>query len=287
VRLQETSFADGTDPALAALERDGGVIVHGFIPQDVLAEFRADMQAAARQRHFGSASDSDMVQFFWGAQTMRFTRLATRSSAFFDILGHRDFLSLADHLLLPNCTNYWMNTAQMIILAPGQPGQWLHRDADNWPEVNRRDGFEVTISCMFAIDDFTEENGATQVVPGSHHWDDFDNRYPEPDEITQAVMPAGSGMLYTGRVMHGGGANVTENEHRWGLHLSFVLGWLVPEEALPLSVPWEFVRDQPERIQQLLGWRSTSLADRAGRLWTVDYEDVPVGLNLTSDPGAP
>ena len=287
VRLQETSFANGTDTALAALECDGGVIVHDFIPQDVLAEFRADVQTAARERHFGSVSGSDLVQFFWGAQTMRFTRLAARSRAFFDILGHRDFLNVADHLLLPNCKSYWMNTAQMIVLAPGQPGQWMHRDADNWRHVCRRDGFEVTVSCMFAIEDFTAENGATQVVPGSHLWDDFDDRYPEPDEIAQAVMPAGSGLLYTGRVMHGGGANVTENEHRWGLHVSFVLGWLTPEEALPLSVPWECVQDQPERIQQLLGWRSTSLANGAGRLWTVDYEDVPVGLHLTADPPTP
>jgi ectoine hydroxylase-related dioxygenase (phytanoyl-CoA dioxygenase family) len=279
--LQETTFRGGAEPVLSALADDGGVIVHDFIPSDVLAEFRSDMQHAASTRHLGSVSGSDMVQLFWGEQTMRFTRLASRSRAFIDILTHEGFGEVVDRLLLPNCRSYWMNTGQMMVLAPGQPGQFLHRDASNWPKLNQPDGFEVTISCMFAIEDFTSENGATQVVPGSHRWDDYEGRYPEPDEITQAVMPAGSGMIYTGRVMHGGGANVTAEERRWGLHVSFVLGWLTPEEALPLGTPWDLVRDRPERVQQLLGWRSTSLAGSAGRLWTIDYEDVPVGLELS------
>jgi ectoine hydroxylase-related dioxygenase (phytanoyl-CoA dioxygenase family) len=280
VELQETTFRGGTEPVLAALADDGGVIVHDFIEPAVLAEFRADMQRVASTRHLGTVSGSDAVEFFWGRHTMRFTRLAARSRAFLDILGHEGFLDVADCLLLPSCRSYWMNTGQMMILAPGQPGQILHRDAGNWPHLGQRDSVEVTVSCMFAIEDFTADNGATQVVPGSQLWDDYD-RYPAPDEITQAVMPAGSGMIYTGRVMHGGGANTTPDVWRWGLHVSFVLGWLTPEEALPLGTPWEVAREHSERMQQLLGWRSTSLAGGVGRLWTGDYEDVPVGLELS------
>ena len=132
---------------------------------------------------------------------------------------------------------------------------------------------------MFAIEDFTSDNGATRVVPGSHRWDDFSRR-ATAGEITQAVMPAGSGMIYSGRVLHGGGANVSNNISRWGLHVSFVLGWLVPEEALPLSAPWDVVKDQSQRVQQLLGWRCSTMGADSTRLWTVDYEDIPVGLNL-------
>jgi ectoine hydroxylase-related dioxygenase (phytanoyl-CoA dioxygenase family) len=169
----------------------------------------------------------------------------------------------------------------MMIIAPGQSEQILHRDAENWPLTKSRDDMEVTVSCMFALDDFTAENGATRVVPGSHLWDDYQSRFPAPEEVTQAVMPAGSGMIYTGKVLHGGGANVTTDVWRWGMHISFVLSWLVPEEASPLGVSWELVRDQPERIQQLLGWRCTTLGeDGVGRLWTVDYEDIPVALEL-------
>lgn len=275
-RLQETTFADGTDAVLAALDADGGVIVHDFISADVLTELRADMQAAAEGQHFGTVSSNENIQGFWGAKTMRFTRLASRSRAFLDVLTHEGFLDIADQLLLPSCKSYWMNTGQMMILAPGQPAQDLHRDGENWWRVLSPTGFEVTISCMFPLEDFTIENGATHVVPGSHRWDDYE-RQAQPDEVTQAVMPAGSGMLYTGRVLHGGGANTSE-AWRWGLHVSFVVGWLTPEEASPLGTPWDVVRDQPERVQQLLGWRCG--AD-GGRVWTVDYEDIPEALGLT------
>ena len=99
--------------------------------------------------------------------------------------------------------------------------------------------------------------------------------------MCQAVMPAGAGMIYTGRVLHGGGPNTTTDTNRYGLHLSYVLDWLTPEEAGPLSTDWDRVRSLPERAQRLLGWRSSGNRDRFGaRLWTVDYEDVPVGLGL-------
>lgn len=280
-RLAEVSFSEGAGAALEALATDGGVIVRDLLDAPLLERLRADMQAAAGAHRVGSVADSEFIRAFWGEQTMRFTRLAARSDAFFDLLAHASLLAVADALLLPNCGNYWLNTAQMIVLGPGQPGQDLHRDADNWPQVNRRDGFEITISTMIALDAFTEANGATQVVPGSHLWDDYD-REPEPDEVTQAVMPAGSALLYTGRLVHGGGANRTEDEWRWGMHMSYVLGWLTPEEASPIGVPWDRVRDRPERIQQLLGWRCTTPPSHAaGRLWTVDYEDIPTALGLS------
>jgi ectoine hydroxylase-related dioxygenase (phytanoyl-CoA dioxygenase family) len=116
------------------------------------------------------------------------------------------------------------------------------------------------------------------VVPGSHLWDDY-TRKPTADEICQAVMPAGSGMIYTGRVLHSGGANETVDEWRYGLHLSYVLGWLTPEEASPLGASWGDVANLSERAQRLLGWRCSAVNDTyAARLWTVDYEDVPTAL---------
>ncbi len=278
-KLQETTFAAGFETAISAIEADGAVIVHDFLPADVLSRFRADVVREAERREYGTRETSEISQAFWGEKTMRFTRLAYRSPAFLEIATHADYLRIADHFLLPNCDNYWVNTGQMMVLAPGQAEQWLHRDADNWNRMNSPESIEVTISCMFAIEDFTLENGATRVVPGSHRWSDF-TRQPQTDEITQAVMPAGSGMIYTGRVLHGGGANQTADRQRWGLHLSYVLGWLTPEEALPLSVPWEVVRDQPESVQRLFGWRETLMGESSSRLWTVDYEDVPVGLGL-------
>jgi ectoine hydroxylase-related dioxygenase (phytanoyl-CoA dioxygenase family) len=269
---------------LAVLATDGAVIIDELLSPDVLARFRADMERAASMFGAGTRSGNPAVASFWGDVTKRFTRLASRSDAFVEILLDPTLLGVADELLLPNCSKYWMNTGQMMIIGPGEAAQMMHRDADNWRTMNRPDGFEVTVSCMFAITDFTADVGATRVVPGSNNWADF-RRKAQPDEVTQAVMTAGSGMIYTGRAIHGAGANVTSDQWRFGLHLSYVLGWLTPEEAGPLGVDWDSVATLPEKAQQLLGWRCYSASGiDSTRLWTIDYEDVPVGLGLVDRP---
>jgi ectoine hydroxylase-related dioxygenase (phytanoyl-CoA dioxygenase family) len=170
-----------------------------------------------------------------------------------------------------------MNTGQAMIIGPGEKAQWLHRDADNWPLVLGPTAKPVTVSCMFALSDFTTENGATRVVPGSHKWDDF-TRMSQDHEITQAVMPAGSALIYSGTVLHGGGANSTSGEWREGMHLSFLVGWLTPEEAGCIGIPEDIARTLSPLQQQLLGYRCYTGDVKAARLWTIDYEDIPVGM---------
>ena len=280
VDLRHLSHDTPPTDVLGALGTDGAVIVDDILTPGVLATFRSDMERAAATIGAGTRSDDTTVRDFWGDETKRFTRLASRSDAFIDILLHPLMLAVADALLLPSCSSYWMNTGQMMIIGPGESEQVLHRDADNWRTMNRPDGFEVTVSCMFAITDFTPEVGATRVVPGSNRWTDFGRR-PQPQDITQAAMRAGSGMIYTGRTLHGAGANVTADEWRFGLHVSYVLGWLTPEEAGPLGIDWPAAATLPERAQQLLGWRCYAAGGvDSTRLWTVDYEDVPIGLGL-------
>ena len=267
------------------LHRDGAVVIDHMLDQRVLDAFRTDMEVAASSFGAGTRSDDARVQRFWGGATKRFTRLASRSRAFVDIMLHPTLLGVADELLLPHCASYWMNTGQMMIIGPGEAAQVLHRDADNWRTMNRPDGFEVTVSVMLAISDFTADVGATRVVPGSNRWPDFTTRASD-DQVVQAVMQAGSGMIYTGRAIHGGGANVTTDQWRYGLHLSYVLGWLTPEEAGPLGTDWATARQFPERARQLLGWNCYAAAGGdSTRLWTVDYEDVPVGLGLSAPTG--
>ena len=277
VALREISKADGAGAVVEALDADGAVIVRDFLAPDLLARFRADMEVHAAGRRTGTVSEVASVQRFWGGNTKRFTRLAHRSPAFVDILTDPFYLSVADSVLLPWCKDYWMNTGQMMIIGPGEKAQYLHRDADNWPHLCAPDGPEVTVSCMFALSDFDAEVGATRVVPGSHRWDDY-SREAADHETTQAAMPAGAGMIYTGRVLHGGGANRTAEVWRWGMHLSYLVGWLTPEEAGCLGIEPDRARTLPPRAQQLLGYRCYHERATGSRLWTVDYEDVPVGL---------
>jgi ectoine hydroxylase-related dioxygenase (phytanoyl-CoA dioxygenase family) len=105
---------------------------------------------------------------------------------------------------------------------------------------------------MVALSDFRRESGATRVVPGSHRWPA--ERWPEPDEIADAEMPAGSAVLYLGSTMHGGGANATADEWRFGLHVSYVLGWLRTEENNYLAVPPAVAATLPRAAQEVLGY---------------------------------
>ena len=107
---------------------------------------------------------------------------------------------------------------------------------------------------MFALSDFTQENGGTRIIPGSHRWDQ--DRSPEDNEIVSAEMPAGSAVMYLGNTLHGGGANRTQNTKRRGMFMGFCLGWLRTEEHTFLSTPIEAVRGMPERAQELLGYQS-------------------------------
>lgn len=278
--LQHSSATVGGTALLPALASDGAVVVHDLVKPALLATLSDDLDRAANGRRMGTDAPSEPLRRFWGEHTTRFTRLSERSDAFRRLLADPTLREVADALLLPHCTSYWLNTGQAIFLAPGQPEQHLHRDADNWSRINRPDGPELTVSCMIAIDDFTETNGATRVIPGSHTWPDFTVPADSATPVVDSVMPAGSALIYTGRVLHGGGRN-DSSAWRRGLHISFVLGWLTPEEAVPLGAPWATVQHESNRMQQLLGWRSTTLDDGGGRLWTIDYDDVAVGLRLT------
>ena len=264
---------------LAVLAQDGGVIVHNMLSPQVVANLLSELAPQSETSQVGPKSDNKNVNHFWGQQTKRFTRLAQRSQTFADeVLVHPILTGVADELLKPYCASYWMNTGQMMIVMPGGAPQYMHRDSDDWPAMCSPTAPPCQISCMFALSDFTAENGATRVAPGSHLWSDY-SRQAADDEITQAVMPAGSGMIYLGKTLHSAGANKTESEARFGMHLSYVLGWLTPEEAGCLGVTEDRAKTFTKQQQQLLGYRCYDASDlNGGRLWTVDYEDVPVGL---------
>lgn len=264
-----------TADVLSQLATDGGVIVKGLLANDTVERFKHDIAETAATHRAGATSGGERTVEFWGGETKRFTRLGWRSPAFEDILLAPMLTSVSDEILLPSCDDYWLNTGQMMIIGPGETEQMAHRDAGNWMAMCTPASPEVTISCMYAIDEFTADNGATRVVPGSHLWPDYDTK-AAPDQFATAEMQPGDGLIYSGRVIHNGGANVTADVWRLGLHVSFVLGWLTPEEALPISTPWSAASTMSDRAQRLLGWKSYG---ERSRLWTVDYEEISVALD--------
>lgn len=277
-----TKLPVGSDPTevlpdvLSELDSAGGVIVQDMLGAGVADRIKAELAADYDRWSPGSRSGLDVWETFHGRKTIRFTGLAARSQTFVDHgLLNPLLLAVCDSVLLKSAADYWLNTGQVMAVGPGEQAQYLHRDENNWPEAVADDR-ELTISCMFALNDFTIENGATVVQPGSQKLaagvrrgdadtdDDFETAYAE--------MPAGSGMIYTGKVVHGAGTNSTD-QWRYGMHVSFVVGWLRPEEASPLMVDRKRAAELPPRARDLLGWSSYHSAG-GGRTWLVDFEDA-------------
>ena len=194
-----------------------------------------------------------LIREFYGSNTVRIDGLPGKSASFVDLMCHPLLLGAADHFLLPNCRHYTLNTGQLIEIRPGETEQTLHRDEGAWLHY-REARPELSVEAMFALSDFSLENGATRIAPGSHRWDE--GREPEADEIAVAEMSAGSAVVYLGSTLHGGGANRTPGERRRGMFLGYCLGWLRTEENTFLSTPIEKVRSMPLRAQQLLGYES-------------------------------
>ena len=162
---------------------------------------------------------------------------------------HATVRGVCDRVLLPNCERYQLHLGQVIRIMPGQAAQPIHRD--RWAWGARLRGVEPQLNTIWALTDFTTDNGATQVVPGSSEWPD--DRKAEPDEITQAVMDAGSVLIYTGTVFHGGGENRSDGD-RTGLNITYTLGWLRQEENQYLSCPPEIARTLDPELQALIGY---------------------------------
>ena len=232
---------------LAALDRDGALILDDALsPAEVaalVAELRPYVEAT------GPGRDA-----FSGDRTTRTGALVARSPLTRCAVMDARIHALCDRVLAPNCHRYQLHLTQVIRIMPGQAAQPIHRD--RWAWGRQMPGVEPQLNTIWALTDFTAANGATQVVPGSQTWPD--GRVPEPAEIVRAEMRRGSVLVYTGTVLHGGGANVRDPDDtsgdRWGLNITYALGWLRQEENQYLSCPPHIARTLQPGLQALLGY---------------------------------
>ena len=248
---------------------DGAAVVANFLGKQSLAQLNSEFNILIANESPGSQSTGVARQRFHGKCTKRVCGLAAKSSGFVDLMLRPELRAYSDHFLLKEAEDYWLNTGQLMVVGPGEPAQIIHRDEGNWPYFKDKPG-EVTVSAIFALEDFTSDNGATLVVPGSHRWEP--ERVPKQEETTQAVMSAGSALFYLGKVLHGAGENRSKRWRR-GLHISYVLAWLRPEEHHSLHVSERFARTLPQRAQVLLGFTTYS-PQVGGRLGLVDFQEV-------------
>ncbi len=245
--IPQCSASDDIDSMYAALDEAGCLVVHDMATPDEVAAVRSELDSHMRAAVVGDDKPED----FYPGHTRRLIALMHRSPAMRELMMHDTIGQLNDRHLLGNCKKWIVNIAAALEIGPGARDQVLHREENLFPywEPPRPN---LILATMWAMSDFTSDNGGTQLVPGSHRWDG--NRVAEPDEIVRAEMPAGSVLVWLGGTLHGGGANITADDWRYGVVLTYTLGWLRQEENQFLSIPFAEAMELPADVRMRLGF---------------------------------
>jgi hypothetical protein len=234
--------ASGTDVA-AILARDGCAIVDRLVPTALLDQARAELQPFFDATPFGPDE-------FSGRRTRRTGGLIARSATCREVVMHPLVLG-AVRSVLTQATSVQLHLTQVIAIGPGEPAQQIHRDQWAFDFFPFPKGYDVQCNTIWAMTDFTEANGATRVIPGSHR--DEDKRQFVHEDTEPAEMPAGSVLFYTGSLYHGAGANRSADV-RYGLNITYAVSWLRQEENQYLSCPPEIARELPDDLLRLMGY---------------------------------
>lgn len=226
------------DEVVGAMDAQGYAVVERLLAPDQVAAIRRDLTRILETVPYGRND-------FEGHHTKRIYNLFAKTRVLDDVALHPLLLGVLDRVL----GHYQFSAPVGIEIGPGQAAQVLHTDDIvyplPWPHP------DVVVNSMWAFDDFTEANGATRLIPGSHRRPELD--HSGLDEPVAVEMPLGSVIFYPGTVVHGGGANRTDRT-RLGVILEFVVAWIRPQENHVIGVPPEVVATLAPTLQELLGY---------------------------------
>jgi ectoine hydroxylase-related dioxygenase (phytanoyl-CoA dioxygenase family) len=233
----------------AVLARDAVAVVDNLVPLELMARAREELAPWLERTPFGTDG-------FSGRRTKRTGGLVARSAACRELVMN-PLVTGAVKAVLADSTAFHLHLSQIIAIGPGEPAQAVHRDQWAFDFFPFPQGYEVQCNTIWAMTDFTEENGATRVIPGSHrHADRLE--YKESD-TEPAEMEQGSVVFYTGALYHGGGGNRSAAT-RIGINLTYARSWLRQEENQYLSVPHDVARGLPDDILRMIGYQRGAYA---------------------------
>jgi len=250
------------DERAEAIGRDGYAVLENAIEPELIDELVAtiDRLMVDLAVPFGSNA-------FLGEHTRRIFNLLARDPVFAKVPLHEHVLPIVQRVLDDQCL---LSSLTAIEMHPGQRAQPLH--ADDGSISLPRPHVPVVCVAIWALTDFTVENGATRIVPGSHRSDRRPRKGEVADSVT-TVMPRGSVLLYDGAAWHGGGDNDSD-ARRLGIVVNHCAGFLRQEENQLLAVPRDMAATFPRRLQQMLGYGTYK-----GLMGHVDQEDPGVLLD--------
>ncbi len=249
------------DAHLAAVEDDGYTIVPDAIAADLLD--RLDEALARLERELGAVPARNA---FEGHATVRIYNLLALDPVFQEVPVHPNVLPLIEGVI---GRSPLVSSLSSIAIDPGEVAQPLHVDDAVIPLP--RPHVPIICNSMWALTDFTEANGATRVVPGSHRSDHQPNPAAAIDTVA-AEMPRGSVLVWPGSTWHGGGANATD-ARRTGLAMNYCAGWVRQQENQQLGIPLEVARTFGPKLRRLCGFGTYQ-----GLIGHIDKQDPAVLL---------
>ena len=223
---------------IKAINETGYTIIEQLISTDHIQTIKSALAPWLQGRLMGRNN-------FEGEHTERVYALLAKHPDFALVVEHPTILGILDEMLEPD---YLLSANLAINVHPGETPQPFHRDNDGG--AFGAAGINHGISVIWSFDDFTEDNGATEVIPGSHK---FVHEVPDEANAITVTMPAGSALVFSGSLIHRGGANRSD-EVRLAITPQYCQPWLRQLENMVLSVPPEKAALLSERVQALIGY---------------------------------
>lgn len=227
---------------LRRIERDGYTVVENAIDTDLVTGLRRELSRLEHTLGVVPAANA-----FEGVRTTRIYNLLDHGSLFEQIPIHPSVLPLCEQILDPGLL---VSSLSSIAIGPGESAQPIHADDQVLPIPKPHP--PTVCNTMWALTDFTEANGATRVIPGSHRADSSPDLSARYDSIP-AEMPEGSVLVWHGSLWHGGGANTT-SATRVGIAMNYCAGYIRQQENQQLGLSRDTVSRFPRRLQELVGY---------------------------------
>ena len=251
------------------LAADGCVVIDELVDAAVFDAIESELSGYMAATPYGDD--------FSGHQTRRTGGLVARAPSSHALVMDPLVTGAVGHVL-GHATAFQLHLTQIISIEPGQPAQYVHRDQWAFDFFSFPAGFEVTCNTIWAMTDFTEENGGTRLIPGSHRA--ADKLQHTAADTEPAEMSKGSVLVYTGALYHGGGANRSAAP-RNGVNITYSVGWLRQEENQYLTVPADVARELPDDLLRMMGY-----APGAYALGYVDDLRDPIAALRGGAPGS-